>query len=165
MRSPIILYVSIVAAVSSLAVGFILAELPVVSVLVLVLGAGWILSEIRRWRWIGSLSLFLMIIGAAVGIIVEVSPIWAIMAAVLSLAAWEFGYFQRFIVISPWVRNEDLIKNRHQRRVIFVSVIGAVLAWVTTQIEIDIGFGVALLLAIISLMGLSRAVLYLRRSE
>ena len=121
-------------------------------------------AEYKGWQWIGSFSLLLVVMGAAIGIILEVNPIWAISSAVLALAAWEFAYFHRLIVSAPWVRNEKKLIGRHHIRVIIVSAIGAAAAWITTQVTVNLGFGVALLLAIISLFGLSRAVVFLRHT-
>ena len=165
MRTSVLLYAAIIGAIFSLAAGYFFTDLPSVAAPIILIGAVWLVAEIRGWRWIGSISLFLLIIGSAVGIIVEVDPIWAILATVLALAAWELSYFRRFLKQAPWVRNEDHLVTRHHTRVIVVAVIGVVTAWLTTQIEVNIGFGVALLLAIISLLGLSRAVIYLRRVD
>ncbi len=165
MRTSGLLYAVIIVAIFSLAAGFFFADLPAAAAPILLIGAVWVAAEIRGWRWIGSISLFLLITGSAVGIIVEVDPIWAIMGTVLALAAWELSYFRGFLKQAPWVRNEDQLVRRHHTRVIVVAVVGGATAWLTTQIEVDIGFGVALLLAIISLLGLSRAVIFLRRAD
>ncbi|GMQ77924.1 MAG: hypothetical protein BMS9Abin02_0415 [Anaerolineae bacterium] len=165
MRTSVLLYAGIIGAIFSLAAGYFFADLPLMTAPILLIGVVWVAAEIRGWRWIGSISLFLLIIGSAVGIIVEVDPIWAIMGTVLALAGWELSYFRRFLKKAPWVRNEDQLVRRHHTRVIAVALIGGVTAWLTTQIEVDIGFGVALLLAILSLLGLSRAVIFLRRTD
>ena len=121
MRTSLVLYVTIAAAVLTLAAGYTFAELPLVAAIIFTVGALWITAEIRRWRWIGSLSFFLLVIGSAVGIVVEVDPIWAIACTVLALDAWEFGYFQRFLKRATWVRNEEILIRRHHTRVIVVS--------------------------------------------
>jgi hypothetical protein len=145
-------------------VGFILADLPWVSGIILLSGILWFVVEIKGWGWPGSLILFLIVISAAVGIVVQVEPIWSILATVFALAAWEFSYFMRTIQNVRWVRLEEVLEARHNRRVLLVSVLSVLLAWATTQIQVDFGFGIALLLAIVSLLGLSRAVVFLRRS-
>ncbi len=165
MRTSAPRYATLVAGVLSLAIGYIFAGLPVVAAPILLIGAFWIAAEIKGWQWITSLSLILLIIGAAIGIILGVGPIWAILGTILALDAWELGYFQRFIESVPMVRNENDLTRRHHSRVIIVSVIGALTAWITTQVTVDLGFGAALLLAIISLFGLSRAVVFLRQTE
>ena len=162
MRTSAPLYAAIVAGIFSLTAGYLFAGLPWVAVPIFIIGIIWLAAEINNWSWIGSLALFLLVIVAAVGIVAEVDPIWAILGTVLALDAWEFAYFQRFVQSAAWVRNEDQLIRRHHIRVIIVSVIGVATAWITTQITVDLAFGVALLLAIISLFGLSRAVVFLR---
>ena len=164
MTTRILTFSAITLATASMIVGYLLAGLPWVTAIILFLGILWIIAEIRGWRWPGSLILFLIFIAAAVGIEVQVAPIWSIVAATLALAAWEFSYFYRTILNASCVRMEDVLIMRHNRRVVVITIIGILLAWATTQVQINISFGIVLLLAIVSLLGLSRAVVFLRRS-
>jgi len=164
MTTRILTFSAITLACGSMIVGYLLAELPWVTAIILFLGTLWIIAEIRGWRWPGSLILFLIFIAAAVGIEIQVAPIWSIVAATLALAAWEFSYFYRTIQNANWVRMEDVFIMRHNRRVVVITIIGILLAWATTQVQINLSFGIVLLLAIVSLLGLSRAVVFLRRS-
>ena len=164
MNSRFLTFVAIVLATASMIVGYILAALPMVAAIILFLGILWIIAEIRGWRWPGSLILFLLFIAAAVGIEVQIVPIWSILGAALALAGWEFSSFNRTIQKASWVRMEDVLITRHNRRVVVVTIIGVLLAWTTTQIQVNLSFGIVLLLAIVSLLGLSRAVVFLRRS-
>jgi hypothetical protein len=164
MNTRYLTFAMLILAMASMVVGYIIAELPWVTAIILFLGILWIVAELRGWRWPGSLILFLLVISAAIGIVVQVDPIWSILATAFALATWELSYFNRTIQNAAWVRMERLIVDRHNRRVLVATLISVLLAWVTTQIQVDFGFGIALLLAIITLFGLSRAFVFLRRS-
>jgi hypothetical protein len=164
MSTRILSIAAFVLSAVSISAGYVLADLPWVSAIFFLIGALWIIVEIKDWNWPCSLLLFLLVLSAAVGIVVLVEPIWSILATVLALAAWELNYFRRKIQGVSWVRKEETLRNRHNLRVLALVITSTVLAWVTTRIQVDLGFGIALVLAIISLAGLSRAVVFLRRS-
>ena len=107
--------------------------------------------------------MFLFALLAAIGLVSGVAVVWGIVLLVAALGAWEFDYFRRVLDGAERVHKRETMVRRHRGRVLAVMLVGALLALATVVIDISFGFGLALLLAVVSLAGISRAVHFLRR--
>lgn len=162
-------YAGIALAALALLTGFGLAGLWWGAAATAVVTALWAAGHARRWRWAAPVGLFVLLLVTAIGVVIGLAPGWGIVAVASALAAWEFDYFWRVLDGAKHaerrlrVERRDLLVERHRRRVLTVCLAGALLAGAATLIQIQFGFGLALLLAVISLAGISRAVHFLRR--
>lgn len=125
----------------------------------------WLIGEIRGWRWSSYTGLFLLVILAAVGLALDMPPLWAILGVVLALAGWEMSHFRRFLARANVIDNEEILIQRHWRRLMVISLLGALLAGLAVTIQFSLSFGVALLLAVLALVGLGRAMHFLRQES
>lgn len=162
-------YVGIALAALALLAGFGLAGLWWGSAAAVVVTALWAAGHAKRWRWTASAGLFVLLLVTAIGVVMGLAPAWGIVALAAALAAWEFDYFWRVLDDAQRaerhlrIEGHDRLVQRHQRRVLTVCLAGALLAGAATLVQVQFGFGLALLLAVISLAGISRAVHFLRR--
>ena len=163
-----LVYAGISLAALALLAGFGLAGLWWAAAVVVVVAAFWSVGHARKQRWAAPVGLFALGLATAVGLIAGLAPGWGIIALVAALAAWEFDFFWRVLEDtdragrSVRVKRRDLLIRRHRRRVLAVVVGGALLAGAATVVQVQFGFGLALLLGVISLAGISRAVHFLR---
>lgn len=149
--------------------GFLLAGLWWGAAAAVVVAALWVAGHTKKRRWASPAGLFSLALLTAIGLIIGLAPGWGIAALAASLAAWELDYFWR-VLDDPdrakrhlRVEQRDALIRRHRRRVLLVCFAGALLAGAATVIQVQFGFGLALLLGVISLAGISRAVHFLRR--
>lgn len=169
MSDSQLVYAGIALAALALLAGFGLVGLWWGAAAAVVVAVLWAAGHTRRWRWAAPAGLFTLLLIIAVGLVIGMAPGWGIVALVVALAAWEFDYFWRLLDSSDHaekrirVERRDRLIRRHRRRVIVVCLAGALLAGATTVVQVQLGFGLALLLGLISLAGISRAVHFLRR--
>jgi len=169
MTDSQLVYAGISLAVLALLAGFGLAGLWWGAAAAVVVAALWAAGHAKKQRWAAPAGLFTLLLVTAVGLVVGLAPGWGIAALVASLGAWEFDFFWRVLDGSKdaerhvRVERRDLLVRRHRRRVLTVLLAGALLAGAATVIQVQFGFGLALLLGVISLAGISRAVHFLRR--
>ena len=168
MTDTQLVYAGISLAALALLAGFGLAGLWWGAAAAVVVAVLWATAHARKQRWAAPIGLFALILVTAVGLIVGLDPGWGIIALVAALAAWEFDFFWRVVEEtdgaehSVRVDRRDLLIRRHRRRVLITVLAGALLAGAATIVQIQFGFGLALLLGVISLAGISRAVHFLR---
>lgn len=161
-------YAGILLAGLSLLAGFGLAGLWWGAAAAAVVASLWAAGHARKKRWAASAGLFVLLFITAIGLVLGLAPGWGIVALGAALGAWEFDYFGRVLVGTDHaesrvrVERRDLLIRRHRRRVLIVILTGVLVAGAATVIQIQFGFGLALLLAVISLAGISRAVHFLR---
>lgn len=168
MSDTHLVYAGILLAALALLAGFGLAGLWWGAAAAAIVAALWAMGQARKWRWVAPAGLFTLLLITAVGLVVGLAPGWGIVALITALAAWEFDYFRRVLDAPAGderhvrVEGRDLLVRRHRRRVLTVLLAGALLAGAATVVRIQFGFGLALLLGVISLAGISRAVQFLR---
>ncbi len=125
----------------------------------------WLWGDQRSWAWVGSLGFALYVFIAAIGMLLSVSPVWAIVAIATGLVAWDIGRFNRQLAGIKWIDKANLIERQYRKRLLSVTTLGAIVALVSTQIQFNFGFGVALFLGLVSIIGFSRAMSYLRQES
>ncbi|MDX1688788.1 MAG: hypothetical protein R3248_12460 [Candidatus Promineifilaceae bacterium] len=161
-------YAGILFAGLALLAGFGLAGLWWGAAAAAVVATLWAAGHARKKRWAASIGLFVLLFITAVGLVVGLAPGWGIVALGAALAAWEFDYFRRVLDSTVHadshvrVERRHLLIRRHRRRTLTVILSGVLVAGAATVIQIQFGFGLALLLAVVSLAGISRAVHFLR---
>lgn len=129
------------------------------------IGAVWLIGQQRGWPWVAPLGLIGFLGAAAFGIWQKLPPAWMIFAAVLTLMAWDLSLFsQRLHAAGRIVDESDLIRA-HVRRVLIVAVLGLVLSEAVLGVKIEFSFASALMLGLLAVLGLSRAVGFLRRES
>ncbi len=85
--------ISILVAAGALARGYYEAGHNTSAIWLLVLGAAWLLAEIRRLRWFASLGFLACVASAGYGLWIDLSALWMLAGAVAALIAWDLSDF------------------------------------------------------------------------
>jgi hypothetical protein len=162
-----ILPASIGLATSALALGYAVDGFWAPAVLVVGVGLLWWLGQARNWDWIAPIGLTLFVVMAAGGLWRGLAASWMLLGTVAALAAWDLNHFAMRLRSVEW--NETLAKRRrelerrHLRRLLIVNGLGLLLAAVALGVKVRFSFGVAIVLGLVAVLGLSRAIGFMAR--
>jgi hypothetical protein len=160
-----LLVAAVALATMMLATGYALAQVWWGVAAVLPIALLWLLGVWQEWRWVHGVGLVLFVAAAVIGLLLQVAPGWAIVATVAALTGWDLSRFRWLLTDVAWVNRMELLKRRYQQRLLVATVLGTVVAGLTVVIRLDFGFAVALLLGLVSVVGFSRAIGFLRRES
>ena len=160
-----VLFASIGLASGVLALGYLLADLPAGTLLVLVLGIVWLCGQWRDWSWVSSAGLFSCTAAAAVGLFVGLRAEWMIIGQVAALAAWDMGGLRNRLRTAAGADHRRALEKRHFQWLVPVAVLGLLLAVVALYARLDLSFGTIMLLALAGIAGLSQMIAFLRRAS
>jgi hypothetical protein len=157
------LAISIVLAASALIAAYGLGALWLPAAGILVLAGLWFVGQQANWPWMSWLMVALFAGAAAFGALLELSPLPLVIGLIAALSAWDLGEFDRQLQRADAVEGEHVLKRRHLRRLLVVDGLGLLCAMVALAVQVRLSFGLALVLGLIALVGLSRAIRFLRR--
>lgn len=115
--------------------------------------------------WISSLGLFLITCCLVIGILEEMHPILMYSSWFLSLAGWDLANFTSRIQAAGMKNDLQELKKRHLTRLGFVLAVGIVILLISINIKLKIGFTWAVVLIIISTLGLGQLVNQLLKQD
>ena len=151
-------------AAAALAVGYAQGGFWGWGVAWVVLGGVWWLG--RRWRaWTGTLAFLIFVLAAVAGLWVDLGGGWMLLGTVAALAAWDLDHFTRRLREGGRVEQEAGLVRAHLRRLAEVSAVGLGLGGVALLARIDLGLGLALLLGLLTVIGLRQFLTALRRES
>jgi len=154
-----------VAAAGTLVWGYAGVGLQVAARWLLVIGALWLLAHWQHWYWVGSLGLLAFVAAAAVGLWIGLSPGLMVIGATGGLIGWDLAAFMRRMrLASP---RDDLrgLEMRHLARVGIVAALGGAIAAISVFVKVRIPFELAVLLALVGTLGLTRLAFWLQREN
>jgi len=157
------LIASIIAAASALMLAYALGALLLPAAAILFLGVTWVMGQRLSWTWLARLMVGLFVVTAAVGAVLDLSTVLLLVGLIAALSAWHLDGFDRQLKRVDAVDQEQTLQRRHLRRLLLVDGLGLFLAVLALTVQIDLSFGLALVLGLIALLGLSRAIGFLRR--
>jgi hypothetical protein len=165
MKLPALLarFFILVAAIF-LAGAYWLADYQSISLIMLGLVFLSLLFLQKGWFWLASFLLSLYIAGAAVGFYLELQPPWLVGATLSALAAWDLEYFSRRLHKAGLVIDQVGLIKAHLLRLVWVSLLGLALFVITNLIQLQFTFGLAVVLALLAVFGLSQGIAYLRQT-
>jgi hypothetical protein len=156
---------SIFLAVFALALGYGLAGLWGGALSVTASGLLWLLGRRRDWDWMASVVLIFLVGAAAGGLWLDLGAGWMLIGVVAALSAWDLDHFARRLRAVGRVEGARDLERRHLLRLLIVDGLGLLLAAVALKIKVGLSFGAAFLLGLLAVVGLSRAVLFLRHGN
>lgn len=160
-----ITWVAIILAGAIPAAGYALNGLWPIALGAAALTGLWLVDYGRRWGKLSALAFPCFVVAAAAGVNLTWGAGWAPAGLVVALAAWDLDRFAgRLRVVDVTDETADL-KRRHLVRLLLVSVLGLVLAWIALGIRIELSFALILLLGFLAVIGLSVAVRSLARES
>jgi hypothetical protein len=131
-----------------------LAILPIIGLIFLWKGWGWVLSIL--------LAIFSGL--AAAGFYLDVEPPWLISGILAALVAWDQEHLSRRIKSAGRIDAQSMLIKKHWIRLGWLCLAGLLLVGLTYLIQVEFTFGLAVVLAILAVIGLSQVIAFLRRS-
>lgn len=159
------LIVSIVLGVAALAGAYAEAGLWIPAALIVSLGVPAMVAQRADKAWVSSLTTVLLASAAAVGAWLELQGWLLLIGLIAALSVWDLDAFARRLSSVDAVDQEQALKRRHLERLLIVDALGLLLGISALTVQIRLSFGLALVLALIALVGLSRAVGFLERGS
>jgi hypothetical protein len=156
---------SIVLGVASLAWAFDSQGLSAPARWLMIFGLGWLLAAWRRWTWFAPLGLFVLVAVAALGLWIGLPFGWMIAGALGGLFAWDLSDFARRLRGAAPDDDRGGLERRHLTRITLVALAGLGMASVAMAVRLQFTFEWALLLAVVTALGLLQLVNWLRRSR
>ncbi len=154
----------LVLAALLLGAGFWLRVYQPVSIALLALAVVGLVFLWRGWGWFLSVLLLLFTGTAAAGFYLDVAPAWLVLGTQAALLAWDQEHLARRIKNAGRVESLSEITRTHLARLAWVSLSGLFLVGLTFLIQVEFSFGVAVLLAVLAVLGVSQGIAYLRRT-
>ena len=151
-------------SVFSLAVGYAAGDLWSGVVAVLAAGGLWLLGHLRALSWTSSVFLVVQAVAAGVALLHDVWGGWSVIGLVAALVAWDLDQFAQRMRSAGRVDDAPGQERRHLRRVLAVAGVGGLLGIVGLILQVRLGFGVALLLAVLAILGLTLTIGTMRRT-
>jgi hypothetical protein len=158
-------YGCLAGATGALAFGLLEAGAWQLSLLVLALGLVGALGGAYRWRWSPALILFLYCVAAAALFWLDTWPGWPLLGLVGALAAGDLFHFDWRMRTGMIAGDAGLLEYRHLRRLGVVLGIGTALYLVAWATQIQLSFGLALLLGLTAVLGISLGLRARRRAQ
>jgi len=126
------------------------------SVAVLIISGIWLTNTYKQWRAISSLAFLLMVGTAAYGMLSRASSWpWVLISTISMIAAWDLEQLARRL--AHFDKIEGPIEAEHIKWLTFVGFLALVAGAAALSFKVSLSFGVAFLIAIVIVFGLSVA--------
>lgn len=155
--------ISIILAALLPATGYALGGLWIGAALSVALGGLWLAAQQRSWRGIEALGLVGFAALAGVGVLLGLAGPILLAGLVVALVAWDLDRFAQRLQKAGHVEAERELARAHLQRLLIVVGLGQLLAMVAGGIQIPLSFGWIAGLAVLAVLGLSRAIRALNR--
>ena len=163
MSSQRLIYAALLAAALLLATPLALARLWYPMLAALIIPALWAVARRRGWRSADQAALagltFLALLALAQAATPPALPLAGLTAA---LSAWTAVAVADLWRAVDEVPEAKALERRIIRRLLAVAGVGLSLGLVANAVRLNFGFGVAVVLALVSVLGLTRAITFLR---
>jgi hypothetical protein len=155
---------SIILGAASLAIGYSQGGASEYSLWLLLLGAVWLLTHVRKWYWFSSIALLIIIFAAAYGVWREFPTVWMLLGALGGLLGWDLSDFARRLSYASPMDETRGLERIHLERAGIVAALGFGLAILSVVIRVErLAFEVAVALVLLAALGLTRLVIGLRK--
>lgn len=145
-----------VLSVGLLASAYFLAGLRWPAMGVLVFGGLWMIGLALHWPWVPPVALFAAFGAAALGFIMDLSPVFLLPAAILGLLAWDLAGFHALLCLASTDDDTSRLERRHLGRVFAIALLGAGLAALALTIHLKLYFEWMILLVFFTVWGIGQ---------
>ncbi len=154
---------SVGVATAFLVAGYALGGRPIGVLPLLTLAALWFAGRHRGWQWVDGTGLLGYTGAAAAGMALGLGAGWMLAGLVAALSAWDLAAFAAWLQgVQPADKAKALVR-RHLGQLLIVDAVGLLLAGVALYVRLRLSLAVLLLLGLVLILGVSRAVSFLRR--
>jgi len=157
--------ISIIVGIGALARGYFSEGHSASVTWILVLGAVWLLAEIRRLRWFASIGFLACLVVAGYGLWIDLPAGWMLAGAVSALIAWDLSDFLRRVQDAAPEDEVPGLARRHLIRLAILAAVGLVLSLFSMFYKWEVSFEWVVFLAILATLGVTYLVGRVRRGE
>jgi hypothetical protein len=150
--------ISVILAALALAAGCAVAGFWAGAALGVGLGLLWLAAQRRGWEWAGAPA-FVGLVGlAAFGAWSGLPAAWMLIGAISALTAWDLDRFWWRLRGAGRVVGEQALVRAHLLWLASVAGLGLLLGGAALAVQLDLGFGWALLAGALALLGLGQVI-------
>lgn len=158
------LVLSIVVGGATLAWGYTQVGLSQLARWILLFEAVWLVATWQRWRWFAHVGLAFNFLAAALGLwFLNFPPGWMFAGAIAGLLAWDLTDFRYRLRFAANDAERRAVEVRHLGRSALLGLLGFALASLAMAVKLQFNFEWAVVLAVISVVGLLQLVSWFRR--
>jgi hypothetical protein len=159
------LTISTVLTVGLLTWGYAMGEAWSWVPLIIAVGALWLAGQRYRWHWMTSWALVFCVSFAAAGMWAALNEGLMLGGVLAALSAWDLDHFAQQLRSVEQDERTPLLERRHIVRLLLVDVVGLLVTGAAFRIDLEFGLGIAFLLGLLAIVGLSRTISFLRRES
>lgn len=164
LLSLLALTINVLMGVGSLAFIFFRAGISYMAQGLLVFGLFWVYAFWRRWMWVSSVGILLLVAYAGFGLWNGLSLGWLIAGILGGLLAWDLTEFIRRLLVAPADTDLPGMERRHVARLTLIAIAGLCLSSIFIIFQKEFTLEWILLLTLIGLLGLAQVLAWLRRA-
>ncbi len=158
------LLLSIVIGALSLAWGYVQVGLPQLARWILLFEGLWLVATWQRWRWFAHVGLAFNFLAAALGLwFLNFPPGWMFAGAIAGLLAWDLTDFRYRLRFAANDSERRAAEARHLMRSALVALLGFGLASLAMAVKLQFNFEWAILLTLVSVLGILQLVRWFRK--
>ena len=158
-------FLSAIITIGALEWGYLQANHTLAALFPLLLGLVWRLSAWQRWRWGPSLLLVTCVGASAFGASLGLPVSWALVSTVAALAGADLTSFWLRLGDAEKIDVSARLEQRHLARTLAVAGASLLLVQLGQSLRVRLSLGMALLLGVLAIVGLSRGVALLRKES
>lgn len=126
--------------IASLGSVIALSSNPTIAIIALLNGVCWVVCNQRRWFTYGALGLFLFLALSVLAFIEGQAIILGIISGISALLAWDLERFEQRLQQVDSLHNQQQLIQQHLRYALSASGAGLLVALISSQIRLNIGF-------------------------
>lgn len=156
-------WANLLVGVGALAAGYAITGHLVLTLVFVILGAIWFMSQQRVEHGLGGLMLSVYCLAGGLGIWFN-APGWLMLIALVAvLGAWDLDNFLQRLGVAERVEFDTGLGREHLRRLAMVEGLGFLAGLIALTAQIHIPFWWVALLVFLAVIGISRIVAYVRK--
>ena len=126
-------------------------------------GLLWAASQWRHWAWFSALGLVVSVIAGAGGLWLGLPMGWMIVGTLGGLLTWDLSEFTRRLRFAAPSDELNTLERAHLARLTIIATLGVLIGTAAMLIQFQLTFEWAVLLVLVTALGITQLVAWLRR--